>query len=176
VASISTVHRGPSRRISAATFRKAAIVLGLAAPLVFSGTGAWAGPLLPSPTPTPSPTLTPVPGGVRVDVNFHGMWSTYTDAERIAVLDSLRWAGSTSVRIDVSWGMLQPTNATSYDAWGVGFVDRVIAMSNARGLKPLIMLWMTPGWANGNRGERTLPTNPADHARVATFGATKWRG
>jgi hypothetical protein len=171
VVSTSTVHSGPTRRISAATFRKAAIVLGLAVPLVLSGTGASAGSLWPSPTPTPAPAP-----GVRVDVNFHGMWSSYTDAERVAVLDSLRWAGSTSVRIDVSWGMLQPANATSYDAWGVGFVDRVIAMANARGIKPLIMLWMTPGWANGNRGERALPTNPADYARVARFSATKWRG
>jgi hypothetical protein len=157
--------------MSAASVRKAAIVLGLAAPLVLSGTGASAGTLWPAPTPTPT-----VAAGVPVGVNFHGMWSTYTDAQRGAVLDSLRWAGSTSVRIDVSWGMLQPTNATSYDAWGVGFVDRVIAMANARGMKPLIMLWMTPGWANGNRGERTLPTNPADYARVAKFAATKWRG
>jgi hypothetical protein len=53
-------------------------------------------------------------------------------------------------------------------------VDRVIALCNARGITPLITLWLTPGWANGNAGERVLPTNPADYARVATWVAARY--
>jgi hypothetical protein len=30
---------------------------------------------------------------------------------------------------------------------------RIIAMINAHGMTPMITLWLTPGWANGNRGE-----------------------
>lgn len=156
-------------------------VLGLATLLLLSSLGvrrlessfpAWTGP---------SDSLVDVSGSdstprVPVGANFHGMWSSYTDSQRIAVLDSLRWAGATSVRIDLSWAMLQPTSAAGYDAWGVGFADRVIAMANDRGLTPLIMLWMTPGWANDDSGERALPDDPADYARVARFAATRWRG
>lgn len=112
----------------------------------------------------------------QVGVQFKGMWSDYTDAERAAVLDKLAAAGIDTVRIDVSWAMLQPTGPDSYDAWGVGFVDRVITMARDRGLAPLITLWMTPAWANGGRGDRALPTNPADYARAARWAATKWAG
>jgi hypothetical protein len=172
-----TGHSGQSpRRTGAGALGRALIAVGVAAPILLSTSSAWAAPLPPAPTSTPAPAAGSTVSGVPVNANFHGMWSTYTDAQRAAVLDSLRWAGSTSVRIDVSWGMLQPTSRTSYDPWGVAFVDRVIAMTNQRGMKPLIMLWMTPGWANGRTGDRTLPTNPADYARVATFAATKWRG
>ena len=111
-----------------------------------------------------------------VGINFHAMWTSYTDAQRTMVLDKLAAAGVDSVRMDVSWVMLQPTNGTSYDAWGVAFIDRVIAMENQRGIKPLVMLWLTPGWANANAGQRTLPTNPADYARAAQWAANRWHG
>jgi hypothetical protein len=109
-----------------------------------------------------------------VGVQFHAMWSSYSDAQRIDVLNKMQAAGMTTVRIDVSWAMLQPTNATTYDAWGTSFVDNVIAMSNARGITPLITLWLTPGWANANAGEHVLPTNVADYARVAQWVAARY--
>jgi polysaccharide biosynthesis protein PslG len=104
------------------------------------------------------------------------MWSIYNEAQRALVLDKMRAAGVKSVRLDVSWGMLQPYNASSYDAWGTSFVDSVVGMANARGIKPLITLWLTPAWANGGRGDRVLPTNSADYARVAKWAAARWRG
>jgi hypothetical protein len=70
--------------------------------------------------------------------------------------------------------MLQPTNSTTYDAWGTSFVDNVINLSIARGITPLITLWLTPGWANNNAGEHVLPTNVADYARVAQWAAARW--
>jgi hypothetical protein len=107
-------------------------------------------------------------------MDFHGMWGSYTDERRAFVLDQLAAAHVTWVRLDVSWAMLQPTSATAYDAWGVGFVDRVINMITARGMKPLVMLWLTPTWANGNAGYRVPPTDPADYARVAEWAARRW--
>jgi hypothetical protein len=53
-----------------------------------------------------------------IGAQFHGMWANYTETQRIYVLDALKYYGATTVRIDVSWAMLQPTNATTYDAWG----------------------------------------------------------
>jgi hypothetical protein len=43
-------------------------------------------------------------------------------------------------------------------------------------MTPLITLWLTPGWANGNRGDHVLPTNPADYARVARWAANRYIG
>lgn len=110
-------------------------------------------------------------------VQFHGMWSSYTDQQRAQFLDQTKAAGATWVRIDVSWAMLQPTSRNSYDLnWGVPFVDRVVNMATSRGLRPLITLWLTPGWANGGAGERTLPTDPNDYARAAAWAAARWAG
>ena len=158
-------------------------VAGLVAAAVVMGSAgmAWAGtswqPTVRTPgvmaaTTTTASALVPPPVGVQ----FHGLWSSYTDAQRGAILDKLKAAGVTSVRIDLSWIMLQPTGPSSYDAWGVGFADKVIAMANARGMKPLMTLWLTPAWANGAAGDRVLPTNSADYARVAQWAATRWRG
>ncbi|HVQ95726.1 MAG TPA: family 1 glycosylhydrolase [Mycobacteriales bacterium] len=122
-------------------------------------------------TPAAAPAATTP---LSVGVQFHGMWSMYTDAQRVLVLDKLKAAGSHSVRLDVAWPMLQPTGPGSYDAWGVGFVDKVIGMANARGIKPLVTLWLTPSWANHGQAERVLPDNPADYARVATWAAARW--
>lgn len=116
-----------------------------------------------------NPAITP-----DVGVQFHAMWTSYSEAQRIQVLDRMQAYGMTTVRIDVSWAMLQPINATTYDAWGTAFVDRIIAMCNAHGITPLITLWLTPGWANANAGEHALPTNMADYARVAQWVATRY--
>jgi hypothetical protein len=134
-----------------------------------------------------TPEASPVPGGLdftsgprrsrlTVGVQFHGMWSSYTDDQRMAVLDMLSAAGIRTVRLDVSWAMLQPTDAASYDPWGVGFVDRVIAMCNAHAITPLITLWLTPRWSNGDRGEPALPSKQADYARVAHWAADRYAG
>jgi hypothetical protein len=107
---------------------------------------------------------------------FHGMWSSYSDGRRKHVLSELASHGVRSVRIDVSWAMLQPSGPHSYDPWGVGFVNRVITMAVNHGLQPLVTLFMTPDWANGGAGPSTLPTNPADFARVAKWAAHHWAG
>ena len=108
---------------------------------------------------------------------FHGMWSSYDDASRARYLDQLAASGATWARLDVSWRMLQPTSRDAYDLrWGVPFVDRVIGMMRARGLKPLVTLWQTPAWANGGAGERALPTDPQDYARMAAWAAQRWSG
>jgi hypothetical protein len=144
------------------------IALVATAALFTGGLGTTTAPAAPA-------TLTTVASvNPDIGVQFHAMWSSYTDAQRIDVLTKLQAAGITTVRIDVSWAMLQPINATTYDPWGTSFVDSVIAMSNAHGITPLITLWLTPGWANGNQGEHVLPTNTADYARVARWAAARY--
>ena len=101
------------------------------------------------------------------------MWTTYDDSQRVDVLDRLRNAGVTTVRIDVAWAMLQPDDGASYDAWGTSFLDHVINLVNSYGITPLITLWLTPGWANDWRGLHVLPNDPADYARVAQWLAAR---
>lgn len=122
------------------------------------------------------PTVTPFRTDPEMGVCFHGMWNAYTDEQRLALLTQMSAANIHLVRMDVSWAMLQPTDAASFDPWGVGFVDRVINMINGAGLTPLVMFWLTPGWANGGKGERTLPDDPADYARAAQWAARRWAG
>jgi len=62
----------------------------------------------PSATSEPGATATATSAaavGINpgIGVQFHGMWSSYTDAQRILVLDKLKAAGIKTVRIDVSW-------------------------------------------------------------------------
>lgn len=111
---------------------------------------------------------------VEVGVQFHGLWSSYTDADRAVVLDRLAESGAGWVRLDISWAMLQPRSRTEWSSDGLAYVDRIIDMAAARGLKVLGTFWLTPGWANGGRGERVLPTDPADYARAAQVIARRW--
>ncbi len=148
------------------TIRRTAIVSALAA-AALAVTGLTAMTASPA-----SANINPVKPDVGVQ--FHAMWSSYTDAQRVDVLTKMQNAGMTTVRIDVSWAMLQPSSGTSYDNWGVSFLDNVVAMSNAHGIKPLITLWLTPSWANNNAGERVLPTNPATYAVCAQWVAARY--
>jgi hypothetical protein len=99
---------------------------------------------------------------------FHGMWSSYTDAQRTQVLDTLKANGVTTVRLDVSWAMLNPTSAT-WDSWGTNFVTRVIKMITDRGMKPMVMIWMTPKWVTGSTDERVPPQTTTQLRRWETF-------
>ena len=154
---------------SAAVAAVAAVAATATAAVLGIGLGtAWAA--------GPERSATGVGTTTGMGVQFQAFWSNYTDAERIAVLDRLKAAGVKSVRIDISWAMLQPHGPGSYDAWGVSFADRIVAMANQRGIRPLMTLWLTPAWANQSRGARALPTNVADYARAAQWAAARWRG
>lgn len=94
-------------------------------------------------------------------VQFHGTWGDYTDAQRAVVLDALKANGAQSVRIDISWRMLEPVKSGTFDAWGLAQVDKAINMAAQRGLNPLVTLWMAPQWANGSTDERVPVTSAA---------------
>jgi len=148
------------------------IVACVAVVATFAGT-ASASPQVPlrqrSAATAPTYRLDP-----EILVQWHGMWSYYTDEQREQVLTTLQQANIHLLRMDVAWPMLQPVNGSTYDAWGVSFLDRVIDMMNAHGMSPQITLWLTPGWANDNQGERVLPSNVADYARVAQWAAHRY--
>jgi hypothetical protein len=111
-----------------------------------------------------------------VGVQFHGTWSSYDDASRAVVLDRLRDAGVTWVRIDLGWASLQETSRGAHSQWYVDLADRAVDEARARGLKVLATLWATPSWANGGAGTGTPPSNPADYAAAAQWAAAHFRG
>lgn len=112
-------------------------------------------------------------------VQFHGTWTDYDDAEREMVLDALVAHGVTTVRIDVSWRMLEPERSGTFDEYGLEVVDNAIQMAADRNLRPLVTLWMAPEWANGSGDERVPPTSAAGLAGledVASRLAIRYRG
>lgn len=124
------------------------------------------------------PTM-PAPSGKTavVGANFHGIWSTYTDATRDKVLDSLKDAGVKWVRLDIAWASLQPTSKTSYDlTGGVAKIDSIINKINARGMKVLLMIYWGPAWSTGTSSKNGVPSDPQDYANACAWAAGRWKG
>jgi len=113
---------------------------------------------------------------VAVGSQFHCNWGFYTNPDRLTVLDKLASAGVKWVRIDTSWAGIEDTAKGARNSWYIGMVDFCVDQARARGMNVLITLWMTPGWANGNRGNLVPPTNPQDYADFARWAAGYWRG
>ena len=179
-----------------ATHRLAAAVLGVG--LLAGGLPATAG-TAPLPTSVPASLPAQVPAsavsaaptaasydaeqrrrearGPEVGVQFHGLWTSYTDAERATALDRLVDMGAGWVRLDMSWSMIQPERGRiDPQGWGVRFVDRVVTMASDRGLKVLATFWLTPDWAGPEAGSRSLPADPRDYAKALAWAAERWRG
>ncbi len=162
------------RRRHRASLTIAAAVLG---PLLAVSPGAAAPPVAPAPVAA-DPGGSSGPGRtLDLGVQFHGLWSSYSDRGRERVLDKMVEMGATSVRLDVSWAMIQPQRGPiDPDGWGVRFVDRVVGMASERGLDVLATFWLTPPWAGGSSGERSMPADVRDYGRALAWAAERWEG
>jgi polysaccharide biosynthesis protein PslG len=143
---------------------------GAPTPAPATGSSQTAAPSPPTP-PGPSPG-----GGPAIGAQFHCTWSFYSNSARTAVLDKLAAAGVRWARIDVSWAGMEDQGKGARNAWYIGMVDFCVDEARKRGIQVLVTLWLTPGWANGGRGERTPPANPRDYADFAAWAASHWRG
>jgi polysaccharide biosynthesis protein PslG len=112
----------------------------------------------------------------EVGVQLHGMWSDYTDAERIAVLDKIAAAGLTWVRIDMGWSSFQERCGTCSGGWYLDRANLLVDAARARGLKVLVTIWRTPGWANDQAGELAPPAAAGDFGRFMSWLASRFRG
>jgi hypothetical protein len=115
-------------------------------------------------------------GGPALGTQFHCTQTQYNNAERVAVLEKLKAAGVSWVRIDVGWGGIEDSGKGARNGWYIGMVDFCVEEARKRGLNVLVMLWLTPRWANGGQAERVPPTNPQDYADFARWAAERWRG
>ena len=107
---------------------------------------------------------------------FHCNWAFYNNADRIGVLNRLQAAGVTWVRIDTGWNGIEGAYKGERNPWYIGMVDFCVNEARARGMKVLLTLWLTPGWANGGQTDKAPPTNPQDYADFARWAAGHWRG
>lgn len=115
---------------------------------------------------------------LSVGVQFHGTWAELTDSDREKILDAMVSAGVTWVRIDLGWSMVEPKAKGAFDtAWAVPFIERVMKMAHARGLKILATFWRTPTWAGGKTAATVFPTSNDDYCRALAWCAkrfTEW--
>ncbi len=138
----------------------AAAVLMTLVPLVVTGT-----------TSAASATTRPAVG-----VHVHGTWSTYTDEQRIAVLDRLAEAGVEWMRLDLGWASYEEKCSGCRSQWYVDRADAVIDAARARGIKVLAQVGRTPAWANGGQGTAVPPQNMQEFGRFMGWLSSHLRG
>jgi Glycosyl hydrolase catalytic core len=88
------------------------------------------------------------------------------------------------LRIDLYWGgkfgvaQSRPTDATdpSDPAYDWSAYDRTAQYAHQYGVKLLLTIWGTPGWANGGKGLRTAPKSFSDLQKFAYAAATRYSG
>ncbi len=120
---------------------------------------------------------TPAPSrGPAVGAHFHCTWTSYTDADRTAILDKLAATGLTWVRIDMGWGSFQEQGRGLLSEWYVSLADKCVDMARARGLNVLVVLGWTPPWANGGNDANVPPLDVTDYAWIARWASEHFRG
>ena len=90
-----------------------------------------------------------------------------TLSERAATLDRL---GLDVVRVTLNWSRAEPR--TGQFEWSRS--DRLLEALRARGLRPVVTLWGTPGWANGGASPNVAPLRGEDFQRFAEAAATRY--
>lgn len=117
----------------------------------------------------------------RMWIGFHDDPSFRWADDRQDALDSARGAGATLIRSLIEWHQVaktKPANArNSFDpAYNFADIDELVRNAQARGMETILVLWGTPGWANGNAKPNVPPTNVKDFADFATAVASRYSG
>lgn len=95
-------------------------------------------------------------------VVWHGMWSSWDPGERGRTLDAMAAHDLGWVRLDVGWASLQPDGPGRLDPYELARVRSAVGMARSRGLKVLVMFWLTPAWAGPQL--RAAPDDSRDYA------------
>lgn len=90
-----------------------------------------------------------------------------TISQRAAKLDRL---GLDVVRVTLNWHLAEP----SEDDYNWSRADRLLGALRARGLRPVVTLWGTPGWANGGASPNVAPLRGEDFQRFAQAAAERY--
>ena len=123
----------------------------------------------------------PAASAPRMYVGFHDDPNFRYEANRQAVLDQARDAGTTLVRTLVTWAHIAPTRpANPADPFDPDYkfddLDELIRNAQLRGMEMLITIWGTPKWANGGKTPNFLPKNLGDMTTFARALADRYSG
>jgi len=78
--------------------------------------------------------------------------------------------------MDPAWSWLERDGKGVFVQENVAVLDTCVNMTRQRGINIIMVLRGTPGWANGNAGLTTPPSNPADFQAYAQWMAARYAG
>ncbi|HSX17382.1 MAG TPA: cellulase family glycosylhydrolase [Patescibacteria group bacterium] len=145
------------------------LIVGLGAGLFWRSHSNSAAPQKPPVTKNTLNNPTPVHAyGIAAGSSL----TTLNDAQLDATLSGIEATGSSWVRLDFDWGLIQPDNKNSYD-WTI--YDKIVAASTKHHLQVLGILTYTPAWARSSACADSDKCHPADPAQYASFAAAAAR-
>jgi polysaccharide biosynthesis protein PslG len=108
-------------------------------------------------------------GGKTPTIGSQGItwWSGLSDADTAKALDMAKAEGITSMRIDISWYVVEMTKGT-YD---YSLIDPVVEAMASRNITVLAVLYGTPTWLSGTTDPATAPVTDAGRQAFAQFAA-----
>lgn len=174
---VSTKTAAAPARLIAALSAIALAVTGL----VLGATPATAAVTSAAPWRTGDPTFTaPTARTPIAGVQYHGLWSDYTDSARSTILDAMAAAGVTHVRLDVAWAQIQPNLPTAanggYDmGWAVPRIDARLKEITDRGMKALMVFYWAPQWSTGTAEKNGVPRSATEYGDAAAWAANRWK-
>lgn len=122
--------------------------------------------------------------GVQITKVLPGMDPAYIDDQ----LDLAKRLHLNTVRSEVEWSLLEPDVKGAYDQALLGTVDHLVAAATARGLKPTLLVEVTPCWASAYAAKDCAsaksretagtypPAQPSDYADVVGFLTARYAG
>lgn len=117
-------------------------------------------------------TLSLATSNVLVGLNDHLIWRGPADQDV-----AISWAQTSRAQIlrsDVNWASLEPSKG-SFSQNYLSNLDYALAKYSQLGVRVLLMLGTSPGWANGNSSSSwTPPLNPNDFANFCEFVVRRW--
>ena len=104
----------------------------------------------------------------------HLLWG-YENTEIDHELDLMKAAGTSWVRIDVSWRDIE-TSDNTYNASVLKALDHVVAAAASRNMSVVPVIMEFPDWANGSKGIWAPPTNDATFQDFTRYMAARYAG
>lgn len=122
--------------------------------------GALPATAAPRAVPPPAPAARAAATLPLYGLSTHFMWSEWR-----ATLPLMAQHGLRLVRFDVNWDTFQPRPGSQrYDAASLARLDAIMAACEALGLRVILNVDRSPGWANASRGRMSGYLPPAASA------------
>lgn len=117
----------------------------------------------------PSPCDPPAELPVRAMTAF--LFSFNGDTRRNVVFSKMKELRVKFTWFDVRWSIVQATENT----FNWTRHDLLVAGARDIGAQIVLDVNLCPGWANGNAGDLTPPTNPQDYANFCTYAVQRYK-